>query len=70
MAESWADAPCVFVVLPTCPDCGGGSWVNVRTEQNGDGSRTRKCVCRRCSGRFKIVAEPLPDSGNCDLDVF
>jgi hypothetical protein len=68
MAESWANAPIVFVTLPACPSCGSIEYRKVRTESNGDGSRTRKAVCRGCGLPFKIVVElpeiELPKMGN------
>ena len=66
VAESWTDAPCITVVAPACPICRALRPIIVRTEQNGDGSVTRKSVCRRCSERFKIVVE-LPEFGNRKL---
>jgi hypothetical protein len=63
--EGWADAPLVFVVRQRCPHCRSTLRpIIVRSEQNGDGSTTRKSVCRACSGRFKLVVETLPDLGN------
>jgi len=66
--DSWADAPLTFVVAPHCPRCLALRPVIVRSEANGDGSVTRKAVCRRCSKKFKIVVE-LPDSGSSDFDT-
>lgn len=63
MREVWADVPLVTIELPHCPICLGGDPLIVRSEKNGDGSFTRKCICRHCSERFKIVFE-LPESGN------
>lgn len=56
--ESWADVPMVFIPLPACPLCGAYRPIIVRSEAGGDGSTTRKAICRRCSRRFKIVVEP------------
>jgi hypothetical protein len=64
----WQDCPIVFVTLPACPYCGTTGFITVRSEANGDGSVTRKSVCRRCSERFKLVIE-LPNSGNHDFDL-
>jgi len=58
--ESWIDVPTVFIVAPSCPRCGALRPITIRSEQNGDGSVTRKAVCRRCSSRFKIVVEVEP----------
>jgi hypothetical protein len=63
MAEPWSHAPCVFVHAPACPSCGSLDLLTIRSEQNGDGSTTRKTICRRCSKKFKVVVE-LPDSGS------
>lgn len=62
----WADVPFVFVLLPTCPACGSPDYEKVRTESNGDGSVTRKAICRACGEPYKICVE-LPDSGNLDF---
>lgn len=67
MAETWADAPTIFVTAPACPACNTPRPIIVRSEANGDGSMTRKAVCRRCSQRFKICVE-LPEFGNDVLD--
>lgn len=65
MAESWTDAPCIFIEAPACPACQALRPIIVRSEANGDGSTTRKAICRRCSERFKIVVE-LPEFGNSE----
>lgn len=65
--EGWADAPIVVVTRPACWHCGDlRPPVIIRSEANGDGSVTRKVVCRRCSLRYKIVVEPpaVPTVGN------
>lgn len=67
MAESWANTPVVFVMAPACPACAALRPIIIRSEANGDGSTTRKAVCRRCSERFKIVVE-LPEIGNTDFE--
>ena len=61
---NWNDAPICFVYLPACPLCGASEYIHVRSASNGDGSRTERAICRFCSEPFKIVREPLPDSGN------
>jgi hypothetical protein len=65
VAEAWHNVPCVFIVAPHCPVCFAGRPIIVRSEANGDGSKTRKAVCRRCSEKFKIVVE-LPEFGKVD----
>lgn len=54
----WADAPIVFVVAATCPNCRAPKPIIVRSQSETDGSVSRKCICRRCSKRFVIVLEP------------
>jgi hypothetical protein len=58
----WQAAPYVFVVAPSCPHCGSAGYSKVRSEAGGDGSTTRKVICRGCSEPYRIVIE-LPDSG-------
>jgi hypothetical protein len=67
MNESWLTSPTIFLVAPACPHCRAPRPIIVRSEAGGDGSITRKCVCRRCSAKFKIVLE-LPNPGNDDGD--
>jgi len=62
MAESWADSPIVFVEAIVCPACGTPRPILVRSDKGGDGSTSRKCICRACSQRFVAVIE-LPDFG-------
>lgn len=69
MKPSWSDAPLVFVQKPTCPLCGSVDYQRIRTEDNGDGSTTKKVKCRSCDARFKIVYELLPETGNAWLDT-
>jgi predicted nucleic acid-binding Zn-ribbon protein len=64
----WPHAPCVHITLPTCPSCGSRSYSTVRSEANGDGSTTRKAICRTCDTAFKIVCE-LPEFGNSQIAV-
>lgn len=55
----WAEAPYVFIPLPSCPHCGSYQRpITIRSESGGDGSTTRKSVCRHCGGRFLLVLEP------------
>jgi hypothetical protein len=68
MPETWQDAPLVFITAAACPACGAGKPLIVRSEANGDGSTTRKAICRRCSERFKIVVE-LPEFGSDEDDA-
>lgn len=60
---NWSDAPIVFIVIPTCPACGCHEYRRTKTAGNGDGSKTRKVVCRACELAYKIAIE-LPEPGN------
>jgi hypothetical protein len=71
-STTWTDAPLVFVPLPACPKCHATRPITIRSEQGGDGSTSRKSVCRRCGGRFVIVCEPpepLPEFGKHDMPI-
>jgi hypothetical protein len=61
----WVSAPIVFITMPTCSKCGSPRYSKVRTEANGDSSRTRKVFCRDCGEPFKICIEApeVPESG-------
>ena len=61
-AAPWTACPIVYVLAAACPACGSLEHINVRTEQNGDGSKTRKRICRQCSTRFLLVVEVSPDA--------
>jgi hypothetical protein len=66
----WTACPLVFIPMPACPACGAVRPITVRSEAGGDGSVSRKSVCRKCSTRFVIVAEPpLPEFGKAELDT-
>lgn len=58
----WSKAPVVSVTVPTCPSCGSRQYHRTRTDANGDGSATRKVICREYSVLYKIAIE-LPDTG-------
>ena len=72
---TWLDATAVFVKVPRCPKCGGREYITIRSmARESDGSKTKRCVCKRCSGRFLIVSEEsdeefLPDFGGSDFPV-
>jgi hypothetical protein len=61
---NWADCPLVVVTAPACP-CGSLEYTTQRSEANGDGTTTRKAICRECGHPFKIAIE-LPYFGNQD----
>jgi hypothetical protein len=64
----WSAVPTVVTTAPHCPECFALRPMVTRTDQNGDGTVTRKCICRECSLAFKIAVElPLPNSGNWTL---
>ena len=66
----WSDAPLVFVTEIHCPSCLSPRPIIVRSVAGGDRSRSRRCVCRSCSGRFILVIEPsLPEFGKSQLDI-
>lgn len=71
--SGWTDAPLIFTEAVPCPHCGTTRKpIVIRTERGGDGSRSRKQVCRVCSRRWVLVIEPpegLPDSGSSRLSV-
>lgn len=62
--SGWTDAPYVFTTLTSCPHCGTTRKpIVIRTERGGDGSRSRKQVCRVCSRRWVLVIEePLENA--------
>jgi hypothetical protein len=64
-ARIWEDVPLVVIHRPACPSCGCWAHILHRSCQNGDGTTTRLAICKRCSGRFKILVE-LPISGKGD----
>ena len=56
---SWSDCPAVSIPIPRCPHCGHHGHISIRSmPTEGDGSKTLRVVCRRCSGRYLIVSEP------------
>lgn len=68
MLESWDNVPIIFVTFALCPHCNRKGHINSGVRPNGDGSKTRQCVCKHCSRRFCVVAEPsteiiLPENG-------
>ncbi len=64
---TWEDAPLVFTEMVCCPHCHTlRKPIVIRTERGGDGSRSRKQVCRVCSRRWVLVieTEALPENGS------
>jgi hypothetical protein len=64
MPELWESAPIVTVPRPACPWCGHESYIPIRSYQNGDGTSTKRAICKGCSGRYIVVREPLPKNGS------
>ena len=58
----WRDVPRVYVTAPSCAACGCLDYDTNKSSANGDGSTTRKALCRACGSPFKIVTE-LPNFG-------
>lgn len=66
----WQSAPAVTVPIPSCPNCAATGMKIIRTEQGGDGSYSRKCVCDVCSEAFRVIFEPpLPLAGKVGVDT-
>ena len=70
-APAWHACEIVFVPMVCCPHCGSPKPIVIRSEKGGDGSLSRKSICRSCSKRFVVVVEPpeeiietLPNSGS------
>lgn len=63
----WASTPTVFISRAACPWCGSPRHNITRTDQNGDASTTRFCVCVDCNERFKTVVELSPAVGDSVL---
>lgn len=70
-APTWHNAEIVFVPAVACPHCHATRLITVRSDRGGDGSVSRKSICRRCSMRFVVViepaeenSEPLPEFGS------
>lgn len=75
--SSWANEPLQFVVKWHCPHCYTTETpIYFRSPRNGDGSRSQRCICKRCSKRWVRVVElptefddySLPNFGNEDID--
>lgn len=65
--SDWDQEPILFLTPAHCPHCLALRPIIIRTSDNGDGSKTRRCVCRECSRRFVLCVEPpetLPEVGS------
>jgi len=63
----WADAPIQYIDIPVCQHCGATKFIKIRTEAAGDGSFSRKLICRTCSRKtlavFELPEIDLPETG-------
>jgi hypothetical protein len=68
VANSWDSAPMVIIPAPVraaCPYCGETRPAIIqRSASQGDGTTTRKSICRTCSGWFLVIVEPVPAAGS------
>ena len=67
----WDDEsiPMIFVEAISCPHCHQVKPIIVKTLDGGDGSKSRRCVCRSCSMRFVVVIElPEPCHDLADIE--
>ena len=62
----WTEAPIQFIPIVTCQFCGSVDLMRIRTESGGDGSFSRKLICKVCSRKNLVVYE-LPDSGKDEM---
>ena len=61
--STWSDAPLVFVDAVRCPYCHTTRKpIIIRSARGGDGSSSRKHVCRVCGRRWILVIEPPEDT--------
>ena len=64
---NWRRVPIQFIpmTVPTCPTCCATDLIHWGSRSNGDSTRTRKFICRKCSTAFVAVFEPeFPQRGN------
>jgi transposase-like protein len=45
------------LVRPRCPECNSPNFRAYRTNDNGDGSKTRYSICQECGRRVVIIVE-------------
>lgn len=62
---AWNSEPMIFLPRLRCPRCGSlRTPLRIRSANGGDGSVSRKYICRDCGGRFLAVFDPqLPVLG-------
>jgi hypothetical protein len=69
--EEWHEVEMVFVVRPPpilCPHCGASRRFILKSLRGGDGSVSRRCLCRSCLRRYIVVVELSPTTGGCEHD--
>lgn len=66
---TWQSVPIVVVPRPCCPHCGDAGYPEIkRSAGGGDGSMSRKCVCRSCGGRWVLLIDPdVPVAGKVQV---
>lgn len=68
---AWSETPLVEQEPPPprkpCPNCGSQSPPHyVDSHDQGDGSRLRHAICRRCSEPYRILIEAIPSDLETD----
>lgn len=67
----WQSTPISFIPAVACPKCQAMRPLTMRSIDQGDLSRLKLHVCRKCSTRFRTVIEPpgesFPDFGKLDM---
>jgi len=73
---TWQDTPTIIIPRARCPHCGDMTPPHIyRSYAGGDGSMTRRCICRSCSRKYAILIDPdvepliLPAIGGAALPV-
>ena len=47
----------VFVERPRCPACGSGDLQTIRSQNQHDGTTSRRTWCKVCNHRFFVIVE-------------
>jgi hypothetical protein len=73
MADTWSEAPLIYLPRESCPWCGSLATPHrIKTlPLETDGSFSRRSICKTCSRRYVVVLEILepPESGGSDQAV-